>query len=119
MHTVNLANITENPLENQLIQLEHQVINLEHQLVNISSIFFINNINPTIQYFVFIGIFLLAISCFLPCILSTVIRATLCMILKSSWKCLTCVCRRKSVKVKEINSENEKIDDKEQKLIAA
>jgi len=115
MHTV----ILENPLENKLLQLNHQVINLENLLFNVSHTFYISNLNPTIQYFGFIGIFLLTISCCLPCILSTVIRASLCMVFKSSWKCLTCVCKRKSVKVKEQNIENENIDDNKQKLITA
>lgn len=113
MHVYDLVNTTDTT-ENPLVELEHQFL----------------TINPTIQYIFFGSLFLMAIACFLPCILSTIIRTTICMILKIIYRslvclCLTCLCRKKNIKdIKYYKTaaevkDNNKIDDKKENLISS
>jgi hypothetical protein len=124
MHVYDLVNTTDTT-ENPLVELEHQFLNIN-----------IKDINPTIQYIFFVSLFLMAVACFLPCILSTIIRTTICMFLKIIYRsltclCLTCLCRKKNIKniknIKDIKyyktqaevQDNEKIDDKKEQLISS
>tara|TARA_B110001452_G_scaffold179773_1_gene150922 strand:+ start:2131 stop:2472 length:342 start_codon:yes stop_codon:yes gene_type:complete len=111
---MDLTNITKN----QLMNIENQLINIETQFLNISKQFVIDEIKPNMMY---LALFLLLISCFMPCCLPTV----LCKIIKTPPyiinKCLGCLvcslCKKKNKKFNKLEIVEIKDNDKEEKLI--
>ncbi len=104
---MDLTNITKN-----------QLINIETQFLNSSKQFIIDEIKPNIMY---LALFLLLISCFMPCCLSTVLYRIIKIPPYMINKCLTCLlcslCRKKTKQFNKLEIVEIKDNDKEEKLI--